>query len=209
MTTNGKPILVIGGGIAGMTAAAEAAEVGYDVTLVEKEAYLGGRVVRAAKYFPKMCPPNCGFEINARRIRNNPRITVYTQATVEEIRGTVGKFRAAIRQKPRYVTGYHPIDDSLIEKMNGPQPRLGRAGVATGGDQFFVAKLIEIPRDRLAEETNLHVAPPSTHQVEKLQRGRPCARTLVDHVGPHPLLRQILNERTRIIGLHVDDVIGP
>jgi quinone-modifying oxidoreductase subunit QmoA len=122
MTTNGKPILVIGGGIAGMTAAAEAAEVGYDVTLVEKEAYLGGRVVRAAKYFPKMCPPNCGFEINARRIRNNPRITVYTQATVEEIRGTVGKFRAAIRQKPRYVTGYHPIDDSLIEKLSSERP---------------------------------------------------------------------------------------
>lgn len=100
-----------------MTAAVEAAEVGYEVTLVEKEAYLGGRVVRMAKYFPKMCPPTCGFEINARRIRQNPRITLYTLATVEEIRGTVGKFRATIKQKPRYVTGYHPIDDSVIEKL--------------------------------------------------------------------------------------------
>lgn len=118
MTANGKPILVIGGGIAGMTAAVEAAEVGYDVTLVEKEAYLGGRVVRMARYFPKMCPPTCGFEINVRRIRQNPRITVYTLSTVEEIRGSVGKFRATIKQRPRYVTGYHPIDDSVPEKLS-------------------------------------------------------------------------------------------
>lgn len=117
MAANGKPILVIGGGIAGMTAAVEAAEVGYDVTLVEKEAYLGGRVIRMAKYFPKMCPPTCGFEINVRRIRNNPRITVYTSSTVGEIRGSAGKFRATIVQRPRYVTGYQPIDESLADKL--------------------------------------------------------------------------------------------
>jgi len=122
MTANRKPILVIGGGIAGMTAAVEAAEVGYDVTLVEKEAYLGGRVVRMAKYFPRMCPPTCGFEVNVRRIRQNPRITVYTLSTVEEIRGSVGKFRATIRQRPRYVTGYHPIDDSMAEKLASERP---------------------------------------------------------------------------------------
>ena len=58
-----------------MTAAVEAAEVGYSVILVEKDAFLGGRVMRSYKYFPKMCPPTCGFEINTRRIRRNPRIT--------------------------------------------------------------------------------------------------------------------------------------
>ena len=50
--------------IAGMTAAVEAAEVGYPVVLVEKEPFLGGRVIRSHKYFPKMCPPTCGMEIN-------------------------------------------------------------------------------------------------------------------------------------------------
>ena len=85
MSVNTRPILVIGGGIAGMTAAVEAAEVGHDVILVEKEAFLGGRVMRTHRYFPKMCPPTCGFEINTRRIRNNPRITVHTQATVHDI----------------------------------------------------------------------------------------------------------------------------
>ena len=88
-----------------MTAAVEAAEVGYRVVLVEREAYLGGRVVRMHRYFPKMCPPTCGFEINVRRIRQNPRITVHTLATVEEISGIAGKFTAQIKTRPRYVTG--------------------------------------------------------------------------------------------------------
>jgi quinone-modifying oxidoreductase subunit QmoA len=118
MHPNTKPILVIGGGIAGMTAALEAAEVGYRTILVEKEAYLGGRVMRTYRYFPKMCPPTCGFEINVRRIRQNPRITVYTLATVEEILGKPGKFRARIKIRPRYVTGEHSLDDTMVAQIS-------------------------------------------------------------------------------------------
>ncbi len=118
MSTSAKPILVIGGGIAGMTAAVEVAEVGYRVVLVEKEAYLGGRVIRMYRYFPKMCPPACGFEINVRRIRQNPRITVHTLATVKEISGRVGNFTVKIRKMPRYVTGTHALDDSIAEQLS-------------------------------------------------------------------------------------------
>jgi quinone-modifying oxidoreductase subunit QmoA len=117
MKAEAKPILVIGGGIAGMTAALEAAEVGHRVVLVEKEAYLGGRVMRTHRYFPKMCPPTCGFEINVRRIRRNPRISVHTLTTVEEISGKAGKFRARIKTRPRYVTGERDVDDSVIEQL--------------------------------------------------------------------------------------------
>ncbi|MDP8205804.1 MAG: FAD-dependent oxidoreductase [Candidatus Electryonea clarkiae] len=117
MNTNTKPILVIGGGIAGITAALEAAEVGYNVILVEKEAYLGGRVLRMYRYFPKMCPPTCGFEINIRRIRQNPRITIHTLATVDEISGNTGNFKAKIQIKPRYVTANHSLDDSMTESL--------------------------------------------------------------------------------------------
>jgi quinone-modifying oxidoreductase subunit QmoA len=117
MNVKTKPILVIGGGISGMTAALEAAEVGYSVILVEKEAYLGGRVMRMHRYFPKMCPPTCGFEINVRRIKQNPRITVHTLATLEEFSGIAGNFKARIRIRPRYVTGEHYLDDSMAEQM--------------------------------------------------------------------------------------------
>jgi quinone-modifying oxidoreductase subunit QmoA len=117
-----KPILVIGGGIAGMTAAVEAAEVGCEVILVEQEAFLGGRVMRTHRYFPKMCPPTCGFEINVRRMRQNPRITVHTLSTVEEIVGEVGDFRVKIRKRPRYVTGDVSIDDGVAEKLTSEIP---------------------------------------------------------------------------------------
>ena len=63
-------ILVVGGGISGLTTALEAAEVGYEVFLVEKNPYLGGRVAQLNQYFPKLCPPTCGLEINFRRIKD-------------------------------------------------------------------------------------------------------------------------------------------
>jgi quinone-modifying oxidoreductase subunit QmoA len=77
-----KSLLVVGAGIAGVTAALEAAEAGAEVTLVEREATVGGRVMRTNNYFPKMCPPSCGMEINTRRLERNPRIRVMTNARI-------------------------------------------------------------------------------------------------------------------------------
>jgi quinone-modifying oxidoreductase subunit QmoA len=100
----GPPILVIGGGMAGLTTAIEAAEAGCKVILVEALPYLGGRVARMFKYFPKLCPPGCGLEINFRRIKNNPNIQVLTQATVDRISGTPGRYEASVTIAPRCVT---------------------------------------------------------------------------------------------------------
>lgn len=102
--SDGKPVLVLGGGIAGITAAVEAAEAGCEVILAEKSPSLGGRVARSNLYFPKLCPPACGLEINYRRIRANPRITVLTQAELEQLSGLPGDFEATLRIEPRYVT---------------------------------------------------------------------------------------------------------
>jgi quinone-modifying oxidoreductase subunit QmoA len=96
-------ILVVGGGMSGITAALEAAEVGYEVILIEKNPHLGGRVTQLNKYFPKLCPPNCGLEINFRRIKNNPRIKFYTLAEVEKISGSEGDFDVTIKLNPRFV----------------------------------------------------------------------------------------------------------
>jgi quinone-modifying oxidoreductase subunit QmoA len=98
-------VLIIGGGIAGITAAVEAAEVGKDVVLVEREHWLGGRVVQMHKYFPKLCPPVCGLEINFRRIRQNPKIKVLTGASPTKIEGDTGAYKATITVEPRYVKG--------------------------------------------------------------------------------------------------------
>ncbi|MBU4319084.1 MAG: CoB--CoM heterodisulfide reductase iron-sulfur subunit A family protein [Proteobacteria bacterium] len=96
-------ILVVGGGISGLTTALEAAEVGYEVFLVEKNPSLGGRVAQLNQYFPKLCPPTCGLEINYRRIKDNPRIKVLTLAEVEKVDGGPGNYTAKIKLNPRYV----------------------------------------------------------------------------------------------------------
>jgi quinone-modifying oxidoreductase subunit QmoA len=96
-------LLVVGGGIAGLTAALEAAEAGAEVVLVEKNPYLGGRVAQLARYFPKLCPPNCGLEINFQRLRDNPRIRFFTSAEVQELTGRPGHYEVTIKRNPRYV----------------------------------------------------------------------------------------------------------
>jgi len=101
--TETQSILVVGGGISGLTAAIEAAEAGYDSYIVEKNPYLGGRVAQLHHYFPKLCPPLCGLEINFRRIRQNPKIRFFTMAEVEKIAGEEGNFDVTIKLNPRYV----------------------------------------------------------------------------------------------------------
>ena len=96
-------ILVIGGGISGLTTAVEAAEVGHRVILVEKEPFLGGRVAMNNKYFTKLCPPSCGLEINFKRIKKNPNICCLTLAEVETIEGGEGNYEVTIGLNPRYV----------------------------------------------------------------------------------------------------------
>ncbi len=96
-------ILVVGGGISGLTAALEAAEVGNDVFLIEKNAYFGGRVAQLNQYFPKLCPPSCGLEINFRRIKDNRKIRTYTMTTVKSVSGTPGNFEVTLEIAPRYV----------------------------------------------------------------------------------------------------------
>ena len=96
-------IMVVGGGISGLTTALEAAEVGYEVFLVEKNPSLGGRVAQLNQYFPKLCPPTCGLEINYRRIKDNPRIKVFTLAEVEKVDGSPGNYKVSVKLNPRYV----------------------------------------------------------------------------------------------------------
>lgn len=95
--------IVIGGGIAGITAAVELADTGKKVVLLEKEPYLGGKVSKLNNYFPKLCPPSCGLEINYQRIRSNPRISYYTGAEVFDIKGNEGDFTLKVKLAPALI----------------------------------------------------------------------------------------------------------
>ena len=95
--------LVVGGGISGITAAIETAEFGREVILLEKNPYIGGRVAQMNQYFPKLCPPSCGLEINFKRIKNSKNVKLFTLATVESISGSGGNYQVQVKLTPRYV----------------------------------------------------------------------------------------------------------
>ncbi len=98
-----QTILVVGGGIAGISAALEAAETGHDVVLLEQGPSLGGRVTKLNRYFPKLCHPTCGLEINYQRIRKNPRLKVLTMSEPVNVSGTRGAFTVTVKRHPRFV----------------------------------------------------------------------------------------------------------
>ncbi|AUB82377.1 CoB--CoM heterodisulfide reductase iron-sulfur subunit A family protein [Candidatus Thiodictyon syntrophicum] len=98
-----QTILVVGGGISGMTTALEAAECGRDVVLVERSPTLGGRTALLYRYFPKMCHPTCGLEINLRRLKASRRVRVLTMTEVVGISGRRGAYQATLKIRPRYV----------------------------------------------------------------------------------------------------------
>lgn len=98
-----QTILVVGGGISGITAALEAAECGRQVVLVERYAALGGRTALMYRYFPKMCHPSCGLEINLRRLKANRNVRIMTMTEIVRIEGQRGAYTATLKIRPRYV----------------------------------------------------------------------------------------------------------
>ena len=133
MSGNGKSgkVLVIGGGISGLTAAIEASEAGCDVVLVEKNAYVGGRVAQMNQYFPKLCPPSCGLEINLRRIRTSTRIRCLTLSEVEKISGSAGRYRVTIRRNPRRVNNKCTACGACVEVCPVERPNAFNFGMST------------------------------------------------------------------------------
>ncbi len=102
-TMTKQPILVVGAGITGVSAALEAAETGCDVILVEREPAIGGRVLRNHNYFPKLCPPACGMEINTRRLERNSRVRVLTNTRVTEANAGADGWSVKLASAPAYV----------------------------------------------------------------------------------------------------------
>lgn len=99
-----RPLLVVGAGIAGVTAALEAAEAGQPVVVVEREPSVGGRVLKNHQYFPKLCPPACGMEINTRRLSRNPLVRVLTRSQVTAARRDDAGWHVTVHRSAEHVT---------------------------------------------------------------------------------------------------------
>ncbi len=96
-----KDIMVIGGGITGMTAAKAAATAGHKVALVEKEAQLGGWATKFKKVFPKHPPyqdlEDSGYKELVAEIEADENITVHLSSEVEKTAGQPGQFEVSLQ----------------------------------------------------------------------------------------------------------------
>ena len=97
-------ILIIGGGIAGIQGALDAANAGAKVTLVERSPTVGGKMSVLDKNFPTLDCSICIESPKMSEVALNPNIELLTMAEVSGIEGEAGNFKILIRQDARYVT---------------------------------------------------------------------------------------------------------
>lgn len=95
--------LVVGGGIAGIQAALDLADAGIDVILVEKQATIGGNMIKLSETFPTLDCSQCILSPKMVAVSKHPKIKLLTESEVEHVSGFVGNFAVRIRQKPQYV----------------------------------------------------------------------------------------------------------
>ena len=95
--------LVIGGGIAGIQAALDIANSGYEVVLVEREPSIGGRMAQLSETFPTLDCSQCILTPKMVEVGRHPNIELLTYSEVLEASGYVGNFKVKILKKPRYV----------------------------------------------------------------------------------------------------------
>ena len=100
---NSKSVLVIGGGIAGIQAALDLADMGIHVDMVEKKPNIGGRMAQLDKTFPTNDCSICILAPKLSECYRHPNITLYSYSEVQKVEGESGNFSVEILRRARYV----------------------------------------------------------------------------------------------------------
>jgi len=98
-----KKVLVIGGGIAGIRTSLDIADGGYQVILVERTHSIGGHMIQYSETFPTLDCPQCIETPLMTDTGQHDNITIYAHSEIEEVTGSIGKFKVRIRRKAAYV----------------------------------------------------------------------------------------------------------
>jgi heterodisulfide reductase subunit A len=98
-----QSVMIVGGGVAGITCALELADSGIDTVIVEREGFLGGHMAKWDKLFPTFDCSICILGPMMARIARHEKIRIMTLTEVTDVKGNVGRYRVTVKQKPRYV----------------------------------------------------------------------------------------------------------
>ncbi|MGD2144557.1 MAG: FAD-dependent oxidoreductase, partial [Anaerolineae bacterium] len=202
-----KPVpraLIIGAGVAGMTAALNVADAGYDVTLVEREPELGGNL-RNVYYVAETDNPQRLLRDLINRIIGHERIDVMTQTELVSNRGRVGDFHSVLRtQRAGEDVAETEVDHGVTIVATGGQEWRGDAYML-GEDSRVVTSedLEEIIVHRPEEITDLD-------QVVFIQCVRPpgeveyCSRICCTNTMKNANRIRMLNPKCRVVVLYQD-----
>ncbi|MFC1932730.1 FAD-dependent oxidoreductase [Chloroflexota bacterium] len=134
-----KRALVIGGGVAGIQAALDIADGGYEVILAEKTPSIGGHVLQYSEVFPTLDCPQCIMTPKMVEIAHHPNIRLLTYSEVEAVSGEMGNFKVKIKRKTPYVdwdkctgcgecTNVCPVEiESEFERGVAPQKAINKS----------------------------------------------------------------------------------
>jgi len=98
-----KRVLVIGGGIAGIQAALDIADGGYEVVLVEKKPSIGGHMIQLSETFPTLDCSQCILTPKMVQVGKHKNIKLYVNSQVAAVDGFAGNFTVTINRKAQYV----------------------------------------------------------------------------------------------------------
>jgi heterodisulfide reductase subunit A len=95
--------LVLGGGIAGLQAALDLADQNFKVAVVEKDASIGGKMIRLSKVFPTLDCASCITTPKMAAAAHHENITLFTYCDLKSLKRNGNDITAFVTQKPRYV----------------------------------------------------------------------------------------------------------
>ena len=98
-----KKVMIVGGGIAGIQAALDIADGGYEVIMVEKKPSIGGHMIQLSETFPTLDCSQCILTPKMVNVAKHKNIKLYVNSEVDSIEGFMGNFAVTIKQKPQYV----------------------------------------------------------------------------------------------------------
>jgi len=98
-----REILIIGGGIAGITAALELGYLGHKVHVVERKPSIGGNMAKLTKVFPTLDCAQCILTPRMAEIGRNPNVNLITYSEVQDVSGRPGNYTVKVFMKPRGV----------------------------------------------------------------------------------------------------------
>ncbi|MEO0080977.1 MAG: CoB--CoM heterodisulfide reductase iron-sulfur subunit A family protein [candidate division WOR-3 bacterium] len=131
--------LVVGAGIAGIQAALDIANAGYEVVLVERQPRIGGHISALTRTFPYLERAESVFAPKLAECASHPHIRLLTSAEVAEVSGNVGDFRVKIQRRAQTET------EQEIEET------VGAIVFATGYELFDIAKLAPYGAGQVAD----------------------------------------------------------